>query len=1205
MKKQTLILLLLTVTANCILHSQAPDILWQKSHGSPRDDAMETTLLTSDGGFLLAGSKAVSLVDGWEYYIIKLNAAGTVQWQKDFNANEDDFLHSAIQTSDGGYLLGGYSYSSISGVKTENSIGDADYWILKLDASGNLIWENTIGGTGPDKLIQVLELPGGDYMLSGTSSSGIGGDKIVITNGFNDLWFVKVNNTGGVIWQKGIGGSGNDEFVEMIATADDGFLLGNYSESEISGDKTEVTIGTFDKDYWIIKTDANLTIQWQNDIGSEGHDILTDISITASGEYLIGGYSSYGGISGDKIEASTNEDFWILRIDILGNIVWQETLRGTYIDKLCAFFEMSDGNYFVGGTSNGWFGNDKLETAIGLDCEFCLAGANDYWILKMDPLTHFIIWQNTIGTDEEDVLKTAMQLPDGKLVIGGITESGISYDKTVPSIGKQDFWMIKFDDDACIYQNFYYDDDGDGFGNNAIFISACTPMPYFISDNTDCNDLTGYIFPGAPELCDGYDNDCDGLIDEDLAFCNLGPDVLWENTIGGSAWDYGRVVRSTPDGGFILGGYSDSPISGDKTENTNGYTDYWIIKLNASGVVQWDKTIGGSSSDWLRALEVTVDGGYILAGESSSPVSGDKTEGVSGYTDYWIVKVDGTGNIQWQNTIGGSASDNCTSIKQTSDGGYIVSGHSNSDISGDKTENGFFSDDFWVLKLNSTGGIVWQNTIGGDQDEENSRILPTPDGGYILAGTSESYATGDKTMPTNGSEDFWVIKLDVSGNITWQKDFGFISSEQFYDIVATPDGGYLLVGETGFPDNYYVVKINSAGTLLWQRSIGGTSYDFATATSILANGNYLIGGYSASGIGGEKTQYQIGGNDYWLMELDNTGDIIWQKVVGGAGNDYLYDIEIVDEDFIALGSSASNAGADKSENNLGAAGSYDMWMVKLGTCVAATETCNTVDDDCNGLIDDGISETISISAGGPTIFCQGGSVLLTATYSGTSVQWKKNGINIAGATSSTYSVNKSGDYTCVTTSPCGTTTSSLIHVTVNKNPTASITAGGATTFCEGGSVTLTEAPVTGSTYQWYNGALTIAGATSINYTATTAGNYKCRVTKTASGCFKNSNTITVTVPCRESLDHNSPDSPDFTIYPNPNNGRFTISLWPQLPQCEIKIFNSIGQSIWSEQVISSESEFTKTISLENIPSGIYFIKMQSGNFITEKKLIIE
>ncbi len=273
------------------------------------------------------------------------------------------------------------------------------------------------------------------------------------------------------------------------------------------------------------------------------------------------------------------------------------------------------------------------------------------------------------------------------------------------------------------------------------------------------------------------------------------------------------------------------------------------------------------------------------------------------------------------------------------------------------------------------------------------------------------------------------------------------------------------------------------------------------------------------------------------------------------------------------------------------------------------EICNSLDDDCNGLIDESVVETISISAGGTTTFCQGGSVLLSATYSGPAIQWKKNGANIAGATSSTYSVTKTGNYSAVTTSPCGTATSSTISVTVNKNPNASISAGGATSFCAGGSVTLTEIPVAGCTYKWYKDGSIIAGANTTNYIATTAGIYKCRVTKTATGCYKNSNAISVTVPCKEG-DEIINEGKIFSIYPNPNNGTFEIavnylaSATSPLERgrgVSIEIYNSLGQLIYSNEIISS----SQTISLDNISSGIYFVRVGVGNNYAEQKLIID
>ena len=274
-----------------------------------------------------------------------------------------------------------------------------------------------------------------------------------------------------------------------------------------------------------------------------------------------------------------------------------------------------------------------------------------------------------------------------------------------------------------------------------------------------------------------------------------------------------------------------------------------------------------------------------------------------------------------------------------------------------------------------------------------------------------------------------------------------------------------------------------------------------------------------------------------------------------------------------------------------------------GETLGATEICNGIDDDCDALIDEDLIESASIIADGPTTFCQGGSVLLTATYTGATVQWKKDGVNIAGATSSTYNATKKGTYTCETTSPCATATSEGIFVNVLKNPPASITAGGSTTFCAGGSVVLTANTGGGLSYQWYKGASLIAGATSINYTATLAGNYKCRVTKTASGCFKNSNSIAVNVPCKQTELTGDPNS--FSIYPNPNSGTFTINANISSHQTMLEVYNNIGELIFSKELNSGDGLINKEIEIKDIASGIYLVKLVSGDLEMVENLIVE
>ncbi len=631
------------------------------------------------------------------------------------------------------------------------------------------------------------------------------------------------------------------------------------------------------------------------------------------------------------------------------------------------------------------------------------------------------------------------------------------------------------------------------------------------------------------------------------------PDIEWQNSIGGINADLLYSIAPTSDGGYILGGQSESGISGDKTEASLGYSDFWVIKLNSSGGIEWQNAIGGSAYETLYSISQTSDGGYILGGWSSSGISGDKTEANLGTNDYWAIKLNSTGGIEWQNTIGGSGIDRLYSIAQTDDGGDILGGTSDSGISGDKTEAnlGIYTD-YWIIKLNSAGDIMWQNTIGGNSQDELRSLSQTSDGGYILGGHSYTLViSGDKTEDNVGA---------------------------------------------GYSD-YWVIKLNSIGGIEWQNTIGGDKYEFLNSIAQTNDGGYILGGISTSGISGDKTEVNLGLNDYWAIKLNSTGDIEWQNTIGGSDYDVLYSIaETSDGGYILGGYTRSGISGDKTEASNGY---YDIWVVKLiGVgCLPASEICNGIDDNCDGFVDEGLTPSITILAGGPTTFCSGGSVNLYATHDGASLQWQRNGVNIPGATSTTYTASGSGTktYTCTTTSACGTSTSIGIVVTIKPNPPATITAGGATTFCAGGSVLLTANAGAGLSYQWYKGASLITGATSINYTATLAGNYKCRVTKAATGCFKNSNTIAVSVPCKE---NSETVVNDLFVYPNPANSLITIE-WSSGIGKTIQLIDALGRNI--QTINATENHIS--INIEHLAVGIYFIKVEGENGSTTQKFV--
>lgn len=424
------------------------------------------------------------------------------------------------------------------------------------------------------------------------------------------------------------------------------------------------------------------------------------------------------------------------------------------------------------------------------------------------------------------------------------------------------------------------------------------------------------------------------------------PAIIWQKTIGGSDTDFSTVFEATTDGGFIIGGYSTSNISGEKTENSNGQIDIWIVKIDSSGNIMWQNTIGGAGDDFLISLKQTSDGGYIVGASSDSNISGDKTENSQGGLDYWILKLDSSGNIDWQKTYGGDQPEFETYVVQASDGGYFVGGYSDSDVSGDKTEPSNGQRDYWALKLDSTGNIVWQNSIGGNLVDRPQISFQAADGGFIMGGYSFSGISGDRTQPNQGVTDNWIVKLDSNGNVLWDKSYGGSDSDVLRNLIQTADGGYLAGGysksnisgdktENSQGDfDYWIYKLDSNGNLGWQNTIGGSGIDYLRDLKQLADGSYMVVGYSNSNISGDKTENSNGGYDYWLVKLDTSGNILSQNSIGGSADESgPYILPTADGNFAMFCASDSNISGDKSENSRGL---DDYWVFKTTAAILGT-----------------------------------------------------------------------------------------------------------------------------------------------------------------------------------------------------------------------------------------------------------------------------
>ena len=408
------------------------------------------------------------------------------------------------------------------------------------------------------------------------------------------------------------------------------------------------------------------------------------------------------------------------------------------------------------------------------------------------------------------------------------------------------------------------------------------------------------------------------------------PAIQWQKCLGGTGFEIANSMEQTSDGGYIVAGYSDSNDS--IVTGNHGDNDYWVVKLSNAGYIQWQKCYGGTSTDEATSVKQSIDGGYIVAGWSSSNDS-DVT-GNHGDIDCWIIKLDSTGALQWQKSYGGTDWDDAESIQQTNDGGYIFSGFSGS-TNGDVVGNhgGF---DYWVVKLDGTGNIQWQKCYGGTNNEGAYSIQQTNDGGYIVAGSS---ASNDGDVAGNhGGGDYWIVKLDSTGTLQWQRCYGGTNDDEAFSIQQTTDGGYIVAGESNSNNidvtgnhgsyDYWIVKLDSVGILQWQKTYGGINSDAALCIEQANDGGYIAGGASDSNDGdvtghhGNVGLYQY---DYWIVKLNSTGLLLWQESYGGTVTEAVKAIQqAFDGGYVALGSTSSSDG-----DVIGLHGGIDGWILKF------------------------------------------------------------------------------------------------------------------------------------------------------------------------------------------------------------------------------------------------------------------------------------
>jgi Concanavalin A-like lectin/glucanases superfamily/Domain of unknown function DUF11 len=409
------------------------------------------------------------------------------------------------------------------------------------------------------------------------------------------------------------------------------------------------------------------------------------------------------------------------------------------------------------------------------------------------------------------------------------------------------------------------------------------------------------------------------------------------------------ITRQTSDGGYILVASTLTSANGDVTPTNHGGNDIWVVKFSANGVIEWQKLIGGNQDEYAFQVHQTSDGGYIIAANSNSSQSGDVTQTSRGEFDFWIVKLTSTGTISWNKLIGGSDTDFLSDLNLTSDGGCVATGFSRSSQSGDITDTNKWDKDFLVVKLSASGTVSWNKLLGGNKTEGPSSIYQTPDGGYIVGGHSDTDNDGEVTNANHGYYDMWLVKLNATGAVQWNKLYGGLNYEGLFALQIATDGGYILaglsqssstgdvVGNNKGGYDAWVLKVDNVGNIVWKKLIGGESDEFVENLYQNPDGSLMLVGYSTSSASGDIASINHGDFDYWITKISAAGDIAWSKLYGGTGNDRAFSISKKnDGNLIISGITSSSANGDVKDTNHG---ETDLWLLTIdinGNIVAQT-----------------------------------------------------------------------------------------------------------------------------------------------------------------------------------------------------------------------------------------------------------------------------
>ncbi len=623
------------------------------------------------------------------------------------------------------------------------------------------------------------------------------------------------------IWADFPGGSENDILTSATQAANRDFIFAGYTNS----------LDAQGQDAYVLRYKSWGTLSWYKVMGDTLNEAFYDVKPTSDGGIILCGTSDSFGTG------QYDNDFYLVKLDAEGNELWTKIYGGTGSDICRSVEETDDGGFIFAGYTDS-FGE----------------GFNDFWLLKTDE-NGDTTWSKTIGTGSDEKCYEVKQTPDGGYILAGSDDQAFTVVLVKTDANGETEWTSKF-----------------GLMQFDVSVDLTLDDGYIIGTRYFGND---WQFYGAK--------------------VDLLGNVIWEKNWGGSGDDICFDVAATVDSGFIFTGQSNS-------FNDGGGNDVWVLKADANGDSVWSQSYGNEETDEhsYSILQTANDDGFVLAGYVFSSNLNDangliirlQSETITEFQDdALLMKTDSNGDTLWTRMYGDSLTDRFRSVNLTSDGGFILSGNS------DSYGTGQYDQDFYLMKTDGDGNPIWTKVYGGTGSDICYSGIQTEDGGFVFAGDTDSFGEGLK--------DFWILKTDANGDTTWSKTIGTASKETCYDVQQTPDGGYILAGSDD--NNFYIVlvKLNESGETVWTSNFGLMQFEVAVDQTL--DGGFIVG-----------SRYFGSDWQFYGAKVDVDGNLLWEKNWGGAGDDICFDVvSTADSGFIFIGFTDSYG-----------AGSNDIWLLK-------------------------------------------------------------------------------------------------------------------------------------------------------------------------------------------------------------------------------------------------------------------------------------